>query len=90
MKVLQDMYQRERSKINARKVAATGHVAGTQALERKEMTVMKDQIAKLKDVINTPKQRTLLQMQIKRGCNVELKNDVGNLIKKPNNGRRKK
>ena len=36
---------------------------------------MKDQIAKLIDVIHKPKQRTPLQMQIKRGCNVELKDD---------------
>ena len=36
---------------------------------------MKDQIAKLIDVINTPKQRTTLQMQIQRGCNIELKDD---------------
>ena len=75
MKDLQDMYQTERNAINARQAAATGHVAGNQALDRKEMPVMKDQIAKLIDVINTPKQRTPLQMQIERGCNIENKDD---------------
>ena len=60
-KELQDMYQTER---NTRQAPATRYVAGTQALDRKEMPVMKDQIAKLIDVINTPKQRIPLQMQI--------------------------
>ena len=36
---------------------------------------MKDQIAKLIDVINTPKQRTPLKMPIERGYNIELKDD---------------
>ena len=61
--------------INVRQAVATGHVAGNQALDRKEMPVMKDQIAKLIDVINTPKQRPPLQMQIERGCNIENKDD---------------
>ena len=69
------MYQMERNVINTRQAAATGHIAGNQALDRKEMPVMKDQIAKLIDVINTPKQRTTLQMQIQRGCNIENKDD---------------
>ena len=58
-KDLQDMYQLERNTINSRQAAATGKVAGNQALDRKEMPVMKDQIAKLIDVIikQTPKQR---------------------------------
>ena len=75
MKALQDTYQTERNVITARLANATGHVAGNQALDRKEMPVMKDQIAKLIDVINTQKQRTPLQMQIKRGCNIEQKDD---------------
>ena len=36
------MYQAERKVINARQSVATGHVAGNQALDRKEMPVMKD------------------------------------------------
>ena len=64
VKVLQDMYQTERNSMNPRQAAATGHAAGNQALDRKELPVMKDQIAKMIDVINTPKQRTLLQMKI--------------------------
>ena len=69
------MYQMERNVINTRQAAATGHIAGNQALNRKEMPVMKDQIAKLIDVINASKQSTSLQMQINRGCNIELKDD---------------
>ena len=57
MKELQDLYQTEKNANNARQAAATRHVAGTQALDRKEMPVMKDQIAKLIDVINKPKQK---------------------------------
>ena len=75
MKELQDLYQTEKNVNNARQAAATRQVAGTQALDRKEMPVMKDQIAKLIDVINTPKQRTPLQMQIERGSNAESKDD---------------
>ena len=73
MKDLQDMYQTERNMINLRQAAATGHVAGNQALDRKEMPEMKDQIAKLIDVINTPKPRTPLQMKNERVCNIENK-----------------
>ena len=75
MKDLKDMYQMKRNAINARQAATTGHVAGNQAMDREKMPVMKDQIAKLIDVISTPKQRTPLQMQIKRRCNIELKDD---------------
>ena len=75
MKELQDLYQTEKNANNARQAAATRQVAGTKALDRKEMPVMKDQIAKLIDVINTPKQRTPLQMQIERGSNAESKDD---------------
>ena len=46
MKDLKDMYQTERNVINVRQAVATGHVAGTQALDKKEMPVMKFQIAK--------------------------------------------
>ena len=37
MKTLQDMYQMERKENNARKASTTGHIGGTQALDRKEM-----------------------------------------------------
>ena len=75
MKAMQDMYQMERNKNDTRIVAATGHKEDTKALDRKEITVMKDQIAKLRDVINKPKQRTPLQMQIAQGHNLEQKED---------------
>ena len=93
VKVLQDMYQKERNSMNPRQAAATGHAAGNQALDRKELPVMKDQIAKMIDVINTPKQRTLLQMKIERGCNISRTDEqlgMGNLNKKPDNERRLK